>query len=162
MKPRNPDRFLPSNDLVWVVYLNRQREVRGVIEGRATAEYLWDVKKVVPILKVDKGLAAEQDGAQVMKPIAGLDQLARAIEIAEVIGEDASTYAPDARSRALAAPFCLQRRRSPPSGSPCCLLARPEAPMYAAAPPTSGSPSCPRAPGASFPSRASRAAALPR
>ncbi len=38
MKPRNPDRFLPSNDLVWVVYLNRQREVRGVIEGRATAE----------------------------------------------------------------------------------------------------------------------------
>ncbi len=45
------------------------------IEGRATAEYLWDVKKVVPILKVDKGLAAEQDGAQVMKPIAGLDQL---------------------------------------------------------------------------------------
>ena len=50
------------------------------IEGRATAEYLWDVKKVVPILKVDKGLAAEQDGAQVMKPIAGLDQLlARAV-----------------------------------------------------------------------------------
>ena len=51
------------------------------IEGRATAEYLWDVKKVVPILKVDKGLAAEQDGAQVMKPIAGLDQLlARAVD----------------------------------------------------------------------------------
>ena len=51
------------------------------IEGRATADYLWDVKKVVPILKVDKGLAAEQDGAQVMKPIAGLDQLlARAVD----------------------------------------------------------------------------------
>ena len=51
------------------------------IEGRATAEYLWDVKKVVPILKVDKGLAAEEDGAQVMKPIAGLDQLlARAVD----------------------------------------------------------------------------------
>ena len=51
------------------------------IEGRATADYLWDVKKVVPILKVDKGLAAEEDGAQVMKPIAGLDQLlARAVD----------------------------------------------------------------------------------
>ena len=51
------------------------------IDGRATADYLWDVKKVVPILKVDKGLAAEQDGAQVMKPIVGLDQLlARAVD----------------------------------------------------------------------------------
>ncbi len=45
------------------------------IEGRPTADYLWNVKKVVPILKIDKGLAAEQDGAQVMKPIDGLDGL---------------------------------------------------------------------------------------
>lgn len=45
------------------------------IEGRPTADYLWNVKNVVPILKVDKGLAAEQDGAQVMKPIDGLDDL---------------------------------------------------------------------------------------
>ncbi|WP_194163839.1 fructose bisphosphate aldolase [Mycolicibacterium sp. P1-5] len=45
------------------------------IEGRPTADYLWNVKKVVPILKVDKGLAAEEDGAQVMKPIDGLDAL---------------------------------------------------------------------------------------
>jgi fructose-bisphosphate aldolase class I len=45
------------------------------IEGRPTADYLWNVKKVVPILKVDKGLAAEEDGAQVMKPIGGLDEL---------------------------------------------------------------------------------------
>jgi fructose-bisphosphate aldolase class I len=50
------------------------------IEGRPTADYLWNVKKVVPILKVDKGLAAEEDGAQVMKPIDGLDELlARAV-----------------------------------------------------------------------------------
>lgn len=45
------------------------------IEGRPTADYLWGVKKIVPILKVDKGLAAEQDGAQAMKPIPGLDGL---------------------------------------------------------------------------------------
>ncbi|BBY57428.1 hypothetical protein MSAR_05640 [Mycolicibacterium sarraceniae] len=45
------------------------------IEGRPTADYLWNVKNVVPILKVDKGLAAEEDGAQVMKPIDGLAEL---------------------------------------------------------------------------------------
>lgn len=45
------------------------------IDGQDTAAYLWDVKGVVPFLKVDKGLAAEADGAQVMKPIDGLDDL---------------------------------------------------------------------------------------
>jgi len=43
--------------------------------GRPTAEYLWDVKKVVPILKVDKGLQDEADGVQLMKPMPGLDPL---------------------------------------------------------------------------------------
>jgi len=51
------------------------------IEGKGTAEYLWSVKRVVPILKVDKGLAAEANGVQLMKPIPGLDGLlARARE----------------------------------------------------------------------------------
>jgi fructose-bisphosphate aldolase class I len=51
------------------------------IAGRASASYLWDVKGVVPFLKVDKGLAPEADGAQIMKPIPGLDDLlARAQE----------------------------------------------------------------------------------
>ena len=45
------------------------------ILGRPTAEYLWDVKKVVPILKVDKGLQDEADGVQLMKPMPGLDPL---------------------------------------------------------------------------------------
>jgi len=45
------------------------------IQGRPTAEYLWEVKKVVPILKVDKGLEAEANGVQLMKPMPGLDQL---------------------------------------------------------------------------------------
>lgn len=45
------------------------------IEGQATARYLWDVKNVAPFLKVDKGLAAEQDGGQVMKPIPELGAL---------------------------------------------------------------------------------------
>lgn len=45
------------------------------VEGRGTAEYLWSAKRVVPFLKVDKGLADEVDGVQVMKPIPGLDAL---------------------------------------------------------------------------------------
>jgi fructose-bisphosphate aldolase class I len=45
------------------------------IEGKPTADYLWNVKRVVPFLKVDKGLAAEQDGVQLMKPITGLAAL---------------------------------------------------------------------------------------
>lgn len=45
------------------------------IDGRATAEYLWEVKNVVPFLKVDKGLAEEANGVQVMKPMPGLDDL---------------------------------------------------------------------------------------
>jgi fructose-bisphosphate aldolase, class I len=45
------------------------------IEGRDSAEYLWTVKRVVPFLKVDKGLAGEVDGVQLMKPIPDLDAL---------------------------------------------------------------------------------------
>jgi fructose-bisphosphate aldolase class I len=45
------------------------------IEGQPTADYLWNVKHVVPILKVDKGLADEAHGVQLMKPIPGLDAL---------------------------------------------------------------------------------------
>ena len=45
------------------------------VEGLGTAEYLWTVKQVVPFLKVDKGLADEVDGVQLMKEIGGLDDL---------------------------------------------------------------------------------------
>ena len=45
------------------------------IAGRPAVDYLWSVKNIVPILKVDKGLAPEQDGAQLMNPIPGLDTL---------------------------------------------------------------------------------------
>ena len=45
------------------------------IEGRPTADYLWNVKRVVPFLKVDKGLASEKDGVQLMKPMPELATL---------------------------------------------------------------------------------------
>jgi fructose-bisphosphate aldolase class I len=51
------------------------------IESRGSADYLWSVKQVVPFLKVDKGLADEANGVQLMKPMPNLDALlARARE----------------------------------------------------------------------------------
>ncbi len=45
------------------------------VAGRGTADYLWNVKQIVPFLKVDKGLADEADGVQLMKPMPGLAAL---------------------------------------------------------------------------------------
>ena len=45
------------------------------IGGRDSVSRLWNVKRVVPFLKVDKGLAGEQDGVQVIDPIPGLASL---------------------------------------------------------------------------------------
>jgi fructose-bisphosphate aldolase class I len=45
------------------------------IDGKPSADYLWNVKNVVPIIKVDKGLADAADDVQLMKPMPGLDDL---------------------------------------------------------------------------------------
>ncbi|ULO09876.1 fructose bisphosphate aldolase [Paenibacillus sp. 19GGS1-52] len=45
------------------------------IDGRLTADYLWEEKGIVPFLKIDQGLAELEDGVQLMKPIPGLDDL---------------------------------------------------------------------------------------
>lgn len=45
------------------------------IEGKDTADYLWEEKGIVPLLKVDSGLAEEENGVQLMKPMPDLDQL---------------------------------------------------------------------------------------
>jgi fructose-bisphosphate aldolase class I len=45
------------------------------IKGKPTAQYLWEDKQVVPFLKVDKGLAGEENGVQLMKPMPDLDAL---------------------------------------------------------------------------------------
>ncbi len=52
------------------------------IAGKPAAQYLWEEKQVVPFLKIDKGLEEESQGAQLMKPIDGLDAtLARARDL---------------------------------------------------------------------------------
>ena len=56
------------------------------VEGQPTASYLWNVKNVVPFLKVDKGLADEVDGAQVMNPNPGLGDLLKKAKAAGIFG----------------------------------------------------------------------------
>ncbi|AFV84342.1 fructose bisphosphate aldolase [Alteromonas mediterranea] len=53
------------------------------IEGMSSAHFLWQKKRVIPFLKVDKGLADESNGVQVMKPMPGLDAL-----LAKAVAQD--------------------------------------------------------------------------
>jgi len=52
-----------------------ERTMDGEVKGKKTPSFLWEDRGVVPILKVDKGLEAEADGVQLMKPMPGLDAL---------------------------------------------------------------------------------------
>jgi fructose-bisphosphate aldolase class I len=56
------------------------------VDGQSTASYLWEVKNVVPFLKVDKGLAAIVDGAQIMNPMPDLDALLAKASAAGIFG----------------------------------------------------------------------------
>src|SRR6266481_5116405 len=56
------------------------------IEGQPTADYLWNVKRVVPFLKVDKGLAAEKEGVQLMKPMPTLAALLEKAKAKRIFG----------------------------------------------------------------------------
>src|SRR4026209_1912871 len=56
------------------------------IEGQPTADYLWNVKRVVPFLKVDKGLATEKDGVQLMKPMPALAVLLEKAKAKRIFG----------------------------------------------------------------------------
>lgn len=58
-----------------------EKTMDSKIEGMWTADYLWEKKGIVSILKVDEGLADEEEGVQLMKPIKGLEErLNRALE----------------------------------------------------------------------------------
>jgi len=76
-----------------------ERDVCGV----PTAQYLWDEKNVVPILKVDKGLAAEQDGVQLMKPIDTLDDLLERARRHRIFGTKMRSVIKDANETGISA-----------------------------------------------------------
>lgn len=56
------------------------------IEGTPTAQYLWEKLNIAPFLKIDKGLADEQDGVQIMKPMPELDALLARANDAGIFG----------------------------------------------------------------------------
>lgn len=60
-----------------------ERTMNGDVDGVPFAQYIWEKRGVVPFLKVDKGMHDAQDGAQLMKPIPGLDET---LELAKTKG----------------------------------------------------------------------------
>jgi fructose-bisphosphate aldolase class I len=75
------------------------RDVNGV----PTAQYLWDEKNTVPFLKVDKGLAPQQDGVQLMKPIDTLDELLERAQRHQIFGTKMRSVIGDANEAGIAA-----------------------------------------------------------
>ena len=73
------------------------------VHGMPTARYLWDEKNVVPVLKVDKGLAAEQDGVQLMKPIDSLDELLESAHRHQIFGTKMRSVINDASEAGVSA-----------------------------------------------------------
>ena len=76
-----------------------ERDINGV----PTARYLWDEKTVVPFLKVDKGLAPEQDGVQLMKPIDTLDDLLERAQRHQIFGTKMRSVINDAAEAGIVA-----------------------------------------------------------
>jgi fructose-bisphosphate aldolase class I len=73
------------------------------IEGVPTAQYLWETKNVVPFLKVDLGLAAEQDDVQLMKPIDTLDDVLERANRHRIFGTKMRSVIKDANEAGIAA-----------------------------------------------------------
>ncbi len=73
------------------------------INGKGSAQYLWQEKQVVPFLKVDKGLEDENNGVQLMKPIPGLEELLRQAIKKEVFGTKMRSVIKNANENGVAA-----------------------------------------------------------
>jgi len=78
------------------------------IEGKNTAAYLWEDKNVVPILKVDKGMEDEVDGAQLMKPISNLAELLEKARARNVFGTKMRSVIKNANADGIAANVAQQ------------------------------------------------------
>jgi fructose-bisphosphate aldolase, class I len=73
------------------------------VDGVPTAQYLWERKNVVPFLKVDKGLADEEDGVQLMKPIDILDELLERANLHGIFGTKMRSVIKDASETGISA-----------------------------------------------------------
>jgi fructose-bisphosphate aldolase, class I len=80
-----------------------EQTMERTVQGVPTARYLWDEKNVVPFLKVDKGLAAEQEGVQLMKPIDTLDDLLDRARRHQIFGTKMRSVIKDANEAGISA-----------------------------------------------------------
>ncbi|WP_250474664.1 fructose bisphosphate aldolase [Caballeronia sp. GAFFF1] len=80
-----------------------ERTMDGEAEGKPVPTFLWEDRGVVPFLKVDKGLEAEADGVQVMKPIPGLDELLQRAAKLGVFGTKMRSVIHQANEKGIAA-----------------------------------------------------------
>lgn len=80
-----------------------EKTMDNTIEGIPTAQYLWDKLEIVPFLKVDKGLADEQDGVQLMKPMPTLDDLLNRAVKAGIFGTKMRSVINKGSARGIAA-----------------------------------------------------------
>ena len=71
------------------------------IEGQATADYLWNVKRVVPFLKVDKGLDTEKQGVQLMKPMPALSALLEKAKAKRIFGTKMRSFVKQANAKGI-------------------------------------------------------------
>lgn len=68
------------------------------IEGQPSADYLWDVKRVVPFLKVDQGLAKEESGVQLMRPMPNLAALLAKAKAKRIFGTKMRSFVKQANA----------------------------------------------------------------
>jgi fructose-bisphosphate aldolase class I len=73
------------------------------IDDMYTADYLWEKKGILPILKVDKGLAPQADGVQLMKPITDFDQLMKRAKARHIFGTKMRSVIHEANAKGIAA-----------------------------------------------------------
>ena len=73
------------------------------VEGRPAGDYLWDARGVVPFLKVDRGLAEEDSGVQLMKPMPDLDELLERARARNIFGTKMRSVIKAASSAGIAA-----------------------------------------------------------
>ena len=78
------------------------------IDGIPTATFLWEQRHVVPFLKIDKGLEAEADGVQLMKPMPGLDALLARAAAAGIYGTKERSVVNAANAKGIAAVVAQQ------------------------------------------------------
>lgn len=85
-----------------------ERTMDGKINGKPTATLLWEDRGVVPFLKIDKGLAKESDGVQLLNPMPELDALLTKANAAGIFGTKERSMIHEANASGIAAVVAQQ------------------------------------------------------